>query len=301
MGQKCKNSEHHCAQVDELGSKGHELAPAALERPRRAAWTSVGRFLRSMPPKEKSLTKTATSQPGRKVNCQIEKVGSRCGQVGVEVVECQGWAPTRLDSRCWWAWTSVRRILSWLLLPEEIELQISEAAAIDFGNRGNTKFEIDCDQLDTAVTQDHHRCQSSSDSPEQPSWHCVGRILSLAFRKNISCAECAILLLNFKVLMKFSKSSKWPKKMARRWAMKKMAHRDGFGWPPWAETSEKTASDVQSTSSNSLRSHRPRLKTVRHDFQDDGRISIKKGVSKWRRKSEISPASKTSLSKRELD
>jgi len=87
--------------------------------------------------------------------------------------------------------------LSWLLLPEEIELQISEAAAIDFGNRGNTKFEIDCDQLDTAVTQDHHRCQSSSDSPEQPSWHCVGRILSLASREQISEAERANFAANF--------------------------------------------------------------------------------------------------------
>ena len=105
MGWKCGNSEHHCAQVDELDSEGHELAPAALKWPRRAAWTSASQCLRSMPPKEKSLTKTTTSQLGRKVNCQIEKVGSRCGQVGVEVVECQEWAPKRLDSRCWRAWT----------------------------------------------------------------------------------------------------------------------------------------------------------------------------------------------------
>jgi len=296
MGQKWANSEHHCVQVDELDSEGHELPLTAFEWPRRASWTSVGRFSRSKPPEEKSLTETRSMQPGRKVNCQVEKVGSRCGQVGVEVVECQAWAPARLDSRCWGAWTSVRRILSWTLLPEEIELQISKAAAKDFGNRENTKFEIHCDQLDTAATHDHHRCHSSSDSREQLPWPCVGRILSLAFREKISWVECVILLLNFKVLMEFSKSSKWPKKMARRWAMNKMANRDGFGWPPWAETSWRIASDVQSTSSNSLRSHRPRLKTVRHDFQDDGRISIKKGVSKWRRKSEISPASTTSLS-----
>jgi hypothetical protein len=161
-----------------------------------------------MPPKEKSLTKTATSQLGRKVNCQIEKVGSRCGPVDVEVVERQGWAPARLDSRCWRAWGSIRRISSWFLPPEEIKLQILKTSALDFGNRGNTKFEIDCDQLDTTATHNHHRCQSSSDSPEQPPWHCVGRILSLAFKENISFAECAILLLNFKVLIKFSKSSK---------------------------------------------------------------------------------------------
>jgi len=189
------------------------------------------------------------------------------------------------------------------MLPEKLKLQILKTTAADFGNQENTKLEIFYEQPSTSATDEHHRCQPSSDSQEQPlsrSWWLSSSNFDFGFQEDDFFAKYASLLFDFKVLIKFSKSSKLPKN-GKKMKDEKMAHQDGFGSCPWAKTHWRTTSDVWSTSSDSLLLHRLQFRTVRYDLQDDGKISIKKGVSKWRQKSKISPASKTSLSTHELD
>jgi len=173
MRRKWRNSEHHNTWVEEQERKGHELALVGSEWRRRAAWIVTRIDARSRPPRQESLTESAASQHRRKGKCQIKKVRSRCSRVAVEAAKRAGWAPSQWDSRCWLAWCSHHRILGQFMLPEKLKQQILKTTAADFGNQENTKLEIFYEQPCTSATHEHHRCQPSSDSQEQPlsrSW-----------------------------------------------------------------------------------------------------------------------------------
>ena len=80
-------------------------------------------------------------------------------------------------------------------------------------------MEIDCDQADTTTTKNQHQQEPSLDSLSQPPRHCVGQILSLASRGQISEAESANFAAKFQCVagnLKIMKSAsedmeKWHK------------------------------------------------------------------------------------------
>ena len=117
------------------------------------------------------------------------------------------------------------------MLPEKLKLQTSRATAADFGNQENTKLEIFHEQPCTSATHEHHRCQPSPYSQEQPllrSWWLFPTGFDISFKEDVFFAEYASLLFDFKVFIKFSKSSKLLKN-GKKMKDEKMAQRDGFG------------------------------------------------------------------------
>jgi len=61
-------------------------------------------------------------------------------------------------------------------------------------------MEIDCDQADTTTMKNQYQQEPSLDSPSQPLRHCVGQILSLVSKGQISEAENANFAAKFQYI-----------------------------------------------------------------------------------------------------
>jgi hypothetical protein len=78
-------------------------------------------------------------------------------------------------------------------------------------------MEIDCDQADTTTTKNQHQREPSLDSPSQPLRHCVGQILSLASREQISEAESANVGAKFQYIAENLKIMKSASEDMEKW------------------------------------------------------------------------------------
>jgi len=76
-----KSSGGYCGKVVGVGSEGHELATTGLDRARLPAWTSVGRFLRSMTALEKLMNEITNIWPRKKLRNESRKLGNTVSEL----------------------------------------------------------------------------------------------------------------------------------------------------------------------------------------------------------------------------